>query len=287
MANITPVSTTNIEFKPKTFWQRPEGITGLLFGTGLLIGGGYLFMKILPTLIKLAENTLYLGGLIVALAALLYMVLDPRMRNLVWFAYKSVMRWITGIFVNIDPIGILKSYVESLEGNLGKMSKQIGILKGQKRGLLTLMESNTKEIDSNMKLANQAQKQGQDSQIVLYTRKAARLQESNEKYDVLAKKIDVLERILNKMYENSQLLLEDTKDQVKVKQVERDAIRTSHSAMSSAMNVLTGDPDKRAMFEMAMENINNDVRNIFMMHLYDVASVTALRRSEGCGGSGH
>lgn len=259
MANITPVSPTNIEFKPKTFWQRPEGITGLLFGTGLLIGGGYLFMKILPTLIKLAENTLYLGGLIVALAALLYMVLDPRMRNLVWFAYKSVMRWITGIFVNIDPIGILKSYVESLEGNLGKMSKQIGILKGQKRGLLTLMESNTKEIDSNMKLANQAQKQGQDSQIVLYTRKAARLQESNEKYDVLAKKIDVLERILNKMYENSQLLLEDTKDQVKVKQVERDAIRTSHSAMSSAMNVLTGDPDKRAMFEMAMENINNDV----------------------------
>ena len=259
MANITPVSTTNIEFKPKTFWQRPEGITGLLFGAGLLIGGGYLFMKILPTLIKLAENTLYLGGLIVALAALLYMVLDPRMRNLVWFAYKSVMRWITGVFVNIDPIGILKSYVESLEGNLGKMSKQIGILKGQKRGLLTLMESNTKEIDSNMKLANQAQKQGQDSQIVLYTRKAARLQESNEKYDVLAKKIDVLERILNKMYENSQLLLEDTKDQVKVKQVERDAIRTSHSAMSSAMNVLTGDPDKRAMFEMAMENINNDV----------------------------
>ena len=259
MANITPVSTPSIEFKPKTFWQRPEGITGLLFGTGLLIGGGYLFMKILPTLIKLAENTLYLGGLIVALAALLYMVLDPRMRNLVWFAYKSVMRWITGVFVNIDPIGILKSYVESLEGNLGKMSKQIGILKGQKRGLLTLMESNTKEIDSNMKLANQAQKQGQDSQIVLYTRKAARLQESNEKYDVLAKKIDVLERILNKMYENSQLLLEDTKDQVKVKQVERDAIRTSHSAMSSAMNVLTGDPDKRAMFEMAMENINNDV----------------------------
>ena len=224
MANITPVSTPSIEFKPKTFWQRPEGITGLLFGTGLLIGGGYLFMKILPTLIKLAENTLYLGGLIVALAALLYMVLDPRMRNLVWFAYKSVMRWITGVFVNIDPIGILKSYVESLEGNLGKMSKQIGILKGQKRGLLTLMESNTKEIDSNMKLANQAQKQGQDSQIVLYTRKAARLQESNEKYDVLAKKIDVLERILNKMYENSQLLLEDTKDQVKVKQDRKSVV---------------------------------------------------------------
>jgi hypothetical protein len=171
------------------------------------------------------------------------------------------MRAITGMFVEIDPIGILKSYVESLESSLGKMSKQIGILKGQKTQLTNLMATNNKEIETNMKLADQAKKQGQESQIVLFTRKAARLQESNEKYDVLAKKIEVLERILNKMYENSGILLEDTKDQVKVKEQERKAIRTSHSAMRSAMSVLTGDPDKRAMFEMAMESINNDVAN--------------------------
>ena len=248
-----------MEFKPKTFWQKPEGVTGLIFGAGILIGGGYLFMKILPTLIALAANTLYLALLLVALAAIVYMVLDPRMRNLVWFAYKSIMRSITGMFVQIDPIGILKSYVESLQDNLGKMSKQIGILKGQKSQLNQLMASNNKEIDTNMKLADQAKKQGKEPEIVLFTRKAARLQESNEKYDVLAKKIEVMERILNKMYENSGLLVEDMKDQVKVKEQERAVIRTSHSAMRSAMSVLSGDPDKRAMFEMAMESINNDV----------------------------
>ena len=261
MANITPVSTPTTDFKPKTFWQKPEGVTGLIFMAGILLGGGYLLYKSLPVLIELAQNTLYLSLLLVALAAVIYMVLDPRMRNLIWFAYKSVMRTVTGMFVEIDPIGILKSYVESLESNLGKMSKQIGILKGQKRQLIQLMESNTKEITSNMKLADQAKKQGKDAEIVLFTRKAARLQESNEKYDVLAKKIEVLERILNKMYENSGLLVEDMKDQVKVKEQERAVIRTSHSAMRSAMSVLSGDPDKRAMFEMAMESINNDVAN--------------------------
>ncbi|NJN34409.1 MAG: hypothetical protein HC817_09325 [Saprospiraceae bacterium] len=261
MANITPVSTPTGDFKPKSFWQKPEGVTGAIFMSGLVLGGGYLLYQALPYLITLAQNTLYLGVMLVAIAALLYMVLDPRMRNLVWYAYKSVMRSITGVFVQIDPIGILKSYVESLEGNLSKMSKQIGVLKGQKRQLIQLMDSNKREIDSNMKLAEQAKKQGQESQIVLYTRKAARMQESNEKYDVLAKKIEVMERILNKMYENSQLLLEDTRDNVKVKEQERAAIRTSHSAMRSAMSVLTGDPDKRAMFEMAMESINNDVAN--------------------------
>ena len=56
MANITPVSTSSMEFKPKTFWQKPEGVTGLIFGAGILIGGGYLFMKVLPTLIALAAK---------------------------------------------------------------------------------------------------------------------------------------------------------------------------------------------------------------------------------------
>ena len=259
MANITPVSTPTPQFQPKTFWQRPEGVTGMIFMAGILLGGGFLLYKALPTLIAFASNLLYLSLMLVALAAIIYMVLDPRMRNLVWYSYKSIMRWLTGLFVTIDPVGILKSYVDSLEGNLGKMSSQISALKGQKQKLTQLMTQNSQEISSNMRLADQAKKQGQDSQIVLFTRKAARLQDSNEKYDVLAKKIEVLERILSKMYENSQILLEDTRDQVKVKEQERAIIRTSHSAMTSAMNVLTGDPDKRAMFEMAMENINNDV----------------------------
>ena len=51
--------------------------------------------------------------------------------------YKSMMRSVTGVFVNIDPIGILKSYVEELEGNLVEMRKQIGKLRGQVRHLKT------------------------------------------------------------------------------------------------------------------------------------------------------
>ena len=259
MANITPVSTPTIPSKPKTFWQRPEGVTGVIFMAGIGALLFYFWGKIVPFVMGTIQDTFWLGVYGIGLAALIYMVLDPRMRNLVWYGYKSIMRWITGMFVTIDPVGILKSYVDSLEGNLGKMSSQIAALKGQKQKLTQLMSQNSQEISSNMRLAEQAKKQGQDSQVVLFTRKAGRMQDSNDKYDVLSKKIEVLERILSKMYENSQLLLEDTRDQVKVKEQERAIIRTSHSAMSSAMNVLTGDPDKRAMFEMAMENINNDV----------------------------
>lgn len=251
----------NPEFKQKSFWKRPEGITGTLFMAALVLGGGYLLYTFMPILLTLASNILYLSAMLVALGALLYVVLDPKMRNLIWYGYKSAMRWITGVFVNLDPIGILKTYVEDLENNLGKMRKQIGILRGQIRKLQTLMEDNNKEIDQNMKLAGAARDKGMDQQMLLSSRKAARLQESNAKYQALLQKMELLNRILVKMHDNSEILLEDTRDQVQLKEQERKAIRTSHSAMRSAMSVISGDPDKRAMFDMAMEAVADDVAN--------------------------
>lgn len=257
MTQLTPFS--GLDGKAKTFLQRPEGKAGLFVGAGILIGGGYLLYQALPALIKLAENTLYLSGMLIVLGALLYMVFDPKMRNLIWYMYKSIMRTVTGWFVQIDPIGILKSYVESLEDNLKKMGTQIGNLKGQMRKLQTIMEQNKESIDMNMKMASKAKEMEKDQHMVLSSRKAARLTDTNEKYNILYQKMEVLYRILTKMYSNSEILVEDTRDQVKVKQQERDAIRASHSAMKSAMNIISGNSDKRAIFDQAMESIADDV----------------------------
>ncbi len=243
----------------KSFWSRPEGITGAIFLAAIVAGLGFLAYS-LPWAVILA-NTMYLILTIVAVAAVLYMILDPKMRNLVWYMYKSVMRWVTGVFVQIDPIGILKSYVEDLQDNLSKMSKQIGAIRGQMRKLDNLMKTNSKEIDKNMKLASAAKEKGNDKQLMLSSRKAARLQETNEKYKKLHNRMQVMYRILDKMYQNSEILLEDTKDQVQLKEQERKAIRASHSAMKSAMSVISGDPDKRAMFDAALESIADDLAN--------------------------
>jgi len=189
------------------------------------------------------------------------MALDPKTRALVSYMYQSVMRKITGIFVTIDPIGILKNYISDLEDNLKKMSKQIGALKGQMRKLKTMVETNNSEIEKNMAIARKAKQLGNDKQMILSSRKAARLKETNGKYTALHSKIAVLYKVLTKMYSNSEILLEDTKDQVRVKEQERKAIRASHSAMKSAMSIIKGDPDKRAMFDQAVEHIADDVAN--------------------------
>ena len=202
----------------KSFWQRPEGITGGLFLLAIVAGGVVLLNQFLPVLIGLAQNTLYLAGMLVALGAIVYVVLDPKTRNLVWYMYKSVMRWITGIFVQIDPIGVLKSFIEDLEKNLRQLSKQIGALRGQMRQLKAIMDGNATEIQKNMTLAERAKKQGDEKNLALATRKAGRLHDANAKYDELYRKMEVLYRLLTKMYENSEIVLEDTKDQVILKE---------------------------------------------------------------------
>lgn len=247
---------------PQTFWNKPEGKTGAFFLMAIfgLVAYGVLSIGI-GALIKFFLSTIGMVVGLGVLGVLIFMALDGRTRNLVSYMYQSMMRKITGIFVTIDPMGILKNYISDLEKNLKKMGKQIGNLKGQMRNLKTQLNNNNKEIEQNMAIAKKAKQLGNEKQLVLSTRKAARLKETNKKYVALHTKLAVLYRVLTKMYSNSEILLEDTKDQVKVKDQERRAIRASHSAMKSAMSIIKGDPDKRAMFDAAMQGVADDVAN--------------------------
>jgi hypothetical protein len=243
----------------KSFWQKPEGKTGMIGLIAMIAGGGYLLYKALPFLITLTSNLLYLSFLLLGLGALIYLILDPKIRNLVFYIYKSVVRWLTGLFIQIDPIGILRTYLEELGNNLKNMSKQLAIVKGQMQRLKMLMEENKKTIDNNLKLASKAKESAKEAVMILKSRKAGRLQESNLRLDELYKKLELLYRVLLKMYENSEIMMEDIEDQVMVKEQERKAIRASHSAMKSAMNIIAGNSDKREMFDQALEAIADDV----------------------------
>ncbi len=239
----------------KSFWQRPEGVTGMIFLGGMAVGAGYLFMKFASFLQTQTGIFVALAGL----AIITFLAIDSKSRNLIWYIYKSIMRKITGLFIQMDPIGILKSYVDDLKGNLKKMNKQISQLRGQMHKLNEIIYKNEKEIKSNLTLASQAKQNNKKNVMILKSRKAGRLKESNMKLSDLYRKMEILYRVLTKMYENSQILMEDISDQVEIKEQERKAIIASHNAMKSARSIISGDPDKRAMFDEAMEAIADDV----------------------------
>ncbi len=244
---------------PKTFWQKPEGVTGFIFMAGIVLGGGFLLYKLLPYIVSILQNTLHAVILFVVLGAVLYVLLDPKFRNLIWFIYKSIMRAITGVFVNIDPIGILETYIESLHKSLEEMDIHISKLKGQIQKLKMVIDKNNDEMKESLQIAEQAKKTGNMDMVVINTRQYGRLEESNKRFHELLNKMEILYRVLSKMYDNSGYLIKDIENEVRIKKQERDAIRAGYSAMKRAMSIIKGDPDKKMMFDQAMDAIVDDV----------------------------
>ena len=246
--------------KPKSFWEKPEGTTGMVFAAGGIVLGGMVLYKALPYLLALTWGLLELTVAGLSLAAILYVVFDPRFRNLLFFAYKSVMRFITGVFVTIDPIGIIKNYVQTLKDNLAKINKQISNVKGQIVMLKTQIAENQKQIKQNFQTANAA---GNDDRFALNKklamRSAGRLNNSTKTLQDMQIKLEGLYRILNKTYEAADFLIKDIEDDIKIKERERNAILASHSAIRAAMKIIKPEDDKKVMFDTALEYMAEDI----------------------------
>src|SRR6266516_7313327 len=96
-------------FKPKSFWEKPEGVTGQIVAVSAIAGAGYVLYECLPKIITLLENTLYAGVLGVTAIAFAYVATDRRFWRLGAYLYQNSMRAITRLFVEIDPIGIMRT----------------------------------------------------------------------------------------------------------------------------------------------------------------------------------
>jgi len=253
--NFTP----DAQAKMKSFWQRPEGFVGALALIAGAIGVSYGLFIFLPSIIILLQNALYATFLGVGLFAVIFILLDKRFRTLVGAMYKSLMRFITGVFITIDPIGIIRNHLETLETNLAKMKEQLGRLKGEIKTLQFKIQENDKLMQNQLKTASAAKEKGNTGVMVLQTRKAGRLQNSNLTLQGLLTKMEALYRVLAKMSEVSELLVEDVRDQISVKEAEYKAIRAGYSAFKSALQILNGGTDDKALFDQTMQYLADDL----------------------------
>lgn len=255
MANDLILSGNDNSGTTKSFWLKKEGMVGIAF----LGFCGWLLSKALPFIIVLLQNTLYTIFLALVLFGILYLLMDRQFRVSVSYIYKMAMRKITGVIWDMDPVSVLKTYINDMEKSRDEMNKQITNLNGQMRSLQGTITRNQQKQESNMVRANKAQELGKTADLFLSTRKAGRAQKSNMTLQALYTKLEVLYRSLGKMYEVSEVLIEDTKDEVESKEIEQKALRAGTNAIRSAMKIYKGDPDKKFIFDQAMESLVDDI----------------------------
>lgn len=248
--------------KAKSFWSRPEGTTGMitlgLGGLGLWFAAPAL-LTFTGMLLGILGNTVGIVALCAVLGAMLYVLTNKKFLTLCSYIFKSAMRNVTKVFVEIDPIGIMKSYIEDLNGKREVMATSRDKLRGQITVLKRQIDTNTADYERSMATAQQAHQKGNQSAFSVNSRQAGRLERLNkESLGPLLMQMEVHLRALNKYYEVTGTVIDDLSNEVKARKIERDMIMASHTAMSAAKKILMGGTDQKELFDQAMEFVVED-----------------------------
>lgn len=243
----------------KSLWSKPEGKATLLILAGLGCVLFYYWGLILPFLIMTLQNTLYFGFLCGILGLLVFLLTNKQIRTMVWYLWKTLMRGLAGLIIEINPIAILKTYIRDLEDKQEELSQKITELAGAEEKLGQKIQKNQDESEEHLRMAAKAKEMGKMEAAQLHAMKAGGLQGMNEKLGPLFGNMQKLHGFLDKAFKAADFIVKQSKIQVELKEAEYEAIQTSSKALRSAMSVFKGDPDKKAMFEQSLEYIQDDM----------------------------
>lgn len=249
----------SLEKGVKGFFDKPEGKVGKWVLVLLGIAGAIGLYILLPSIIILLTNTIHAMILLGVIIAAVLVVTSKKVQTLVSFGFKMFMRWVTGVFVELNPIAIIKIHIENLEKNHGIMNDHITKLSGEIRGLERKINDNKQDIERSLRIASSAKEKEEKGQAWIEARKAGRRRDGTIKLTDLLTKIQKIYTVLKKMFEVSGYVIEDLKDDVEQKEIEYVTIKHAYAAMVSSMSILNGDPNERAMFEMALDKMEEDV----------------------------
>ncbi|TFG48800.1 MAG: hypothetical protein E4H40_04065, partial [Candidatus Brocadiia bacterium] len=254
--------------KMKSFWQKPEGKAGKFFlwaGGAVAVWAAVNFLDSwLPMLVRVLQNAIHATILGAVLTALIVVLTNKRFRTIVSYLFQSIMHFLTGLLIEIDPIGIMRSYVGDLKRKYSNIEAQMSKVKGHMRALREKIEENKRITQDSMRMAQEAQrrvKAGDKSMrtsFTLYSRKASRRKDSNMTYEQMITKMEFIYRILEKMREASAYYIEDISDQVEVLTEKRKNINAAYGAYQSAMGIIKDGSEKRAIFDQTVEFLKDD-----------------------------
>lgn len=248
--------------KTKSFWERPEGTTGMVT-IGLVLLAVFFFggaiLTAFQTAVSIVGEAITLTALGAVLFAMIMVLSNKKFQTLIAYMFKSAMRAITGVFVEIDPIGIMKSYIDDLKEKQKTMDTSIAKLNGQVVICQQQVTKNAKEYNNQMLQFKVAHEKQMESAATVASRQAGRLQKLNaESLEPLLLQMQIHLRALRKYREVTDTVILDLANEVSAQEQQREMIRTSYSAMSTAKKILMGGTDQKELFDMAMESTVKD-----------------------------
>jgi hypothetical protein len=256
MSELSPIATNSAG--KRTYWQRPEGKVGmgLLAGMGAVLAWG--FVNVLPKLIQIAENTLYLGALVGVMALVYCMVFVwDRPRTLLFYGLQMISRWITGNFIELDPVSILHAFVKQMKERRAVIQDRLGRLVGVRRMLESKIAKSEKERQQALKLAGAARGTGDADGLNAHAEIAARRVRDIEEYDAMKGQMENIEALLQRVLRRADYHIQTAEDEANQLE-DKHTITQAVGAATTAAQGIFGDTDLLEVRNMAAERIRDD-----------------------------
>lgn len=245
----------------KTFWQRPEGKTGFIVIGLLVVAAGMGLFAILPALIALVSNVIYLGVLVGIVACAGILLTNKSFQAAVGASFQLAMRQLTNAVVTIDPIGVIKNYLDKLEKKMELMFEKMGELRGSIKQLENKKAEAIKAMERSLRLSQAAKLKGDDDVFFVESREAGRQEAVIKEYDDALQKLVSLDAVIAKMHKAARVVLQDQRNDLVVRERKYEAIKQAHAAFQSAKSVLAGNADERALYEAGLEEVAEQIGN--------------------------
>ncbi len=252
----TTIFPNDASQKLKSYWDRPGGKVGVVIGLGILTLIGY---YVLPILTNVIWNTVNFGIALVSLGVFLYCITHRKLRLAFFYFYEMLMKKLIGIVIELDPFIIAEDYINDMEKQREMLYKQSVDVDAQKEKINMKIEEKEKEMNKLLSKAKAAQENNMLPELGNATRQIARLQEYVKQLAPIRDNLARIGDYLTKIHKNSAYLIEDSKNELELKKDLYKSVTSGNKALSSALKIFKGDPEKKLMVEQSMEYLKEDI----------------------------
>jgi hypothetical protein len=242
--------------KLKSYWNRPGGKFGLLIGIGLLVAIGYYVIPILTTVVW---NTLNFGIALVCLGVFLYCITHRKLRLSLFYLYEWLMKKLVGLVIELDPFLIAEDYIGDMEEQREKLYNQSVDVDAQKEKIDLKISEKEKEMTQLLSRAKAAQNNNMLPELGNATRQIARVKEYIAQLTPIRDNLARIGDYLTKVHKNSGYMIEDARNELELKKDLYKSVTSGNKALSSALKIFNGDPEKKLMVEQSMEFLKEDI----------------------------
>ncbi|MEJ1239870.1 hypothetical protein WBG78_17155 [Chryseolinea sp. T2] len=240
----------------KAYWKRPGGKFGTLAGVGLVVAAGY---YVLPILTSVVWNTYNFGVALAGLGVFLYAVTHRKLRLGLFYFYEILMKKLVGVVIELDPFIIAEDYISDMQEEREKLYKQATEVDAQKEKIHLKITEKETEINKLMSRARAAKEQNMMQELGNTTRQIGRLNDYIKQLSPIHENLTRIGDYLTNIHKNSAYLIEDARNELELKKDLYKSVTSGNRALTSALKIFKGDPEKKLLVEQSMEFLKEDI----------------------------